>query len=191
MTGWCPPGPVYVVEPHADDAFLSMGGHLEAWGKAGVPATIVTVFSGTRKRGREAAAYAAAVGAEWVGLGLVESDCGLSGPAQAPFTAEHFAGLGDQPGATRVWPLGLRHPEHKAVAAARPAGELSYVEIPYQLVRKNGPEVTELLAGRTVVSYLRPPGRKYRHVGLFNDQRLFFRYNPPQALEAAVELVVA
>lgn len=190
MADW-PPGPVWVVEPHADDAFLSMGGHLEHWAKLGVRCTIVTVFSATRRRGKEAAAYADAVGAEWVGLGLVESDCGLRGPAQPPFTAEHFAGLGDQPGATRVWPLGMRHPEHRAVAAARPDGEPSYLEVPYQLVLRNGPEATALLAGRPVVSYLRPPARKYRHVGLFGDQRLFFRYNPPAKLEAAVELVVA
>ncbi len=173
---WTPDGPTWVVEPHADDAYLSLGWHLAAWAHT-VPVTIVTVFSGTRNRAADALRYACRIGAEWVGLGLVEGDS-IDAPCE-PFTAEWFEGLGG-PGDTWVWPLGLRHREHRAVAAARPPGALAYLDQPYSLVVRNAAEVAAALAGRTVVSYVHPPARKWHANDLFKDQRLYFHRHAEQ-----------
>lgn len=174
---------IVVVEPHADDAFLSMGGHIAEWVRAGRTVTIVTVFSGTPKRGDEAKAYADAVGARWRGLGLIESGAGFDGEV-APVTSYRC------PGAWVVGPLGLQHPEHRAVRDAVVA-DASYVEIPYGYKTKLADEVTSALAGRSLVSWLRPNGRKWRHVGLFRTQSTFFHFNPGPSLAPMAEVIVA
>ena len=52
-----------VLEPHSDDAFLSLHNTIRNWLKIGDSVTIITVLSGTRKRADDAAKYANAVGA--------------------------------------------------------------------------------------------------------------------------------
>lgn len=183
---WRPDGPTWVVEPHADDAHLSLGWHLQAWTRL-VPVTIVTVYSATRHRRADALRYAAHVGAEWVGLGHTEG--GSIDAVAAPFEAADFEGLGDSPGDTVVWPLGLRHGEHVAVAAARPPGALAYLDQPYATVGRNADACQAALAGRTVVGYLHPPTRKWQANALFKDQRLYFHRHGPQ-LDRCCEMLV-
>ena len=177
---------IYVVEPHADDAYLSLGAFIQANAER---VTIVTVFSGTRKRGADAAAYARAVGAKWVGLGLVEGDTGIGGDAlipSIPLTREDLP----QDGVV-IFPLGIQHPEHKAVAALAVDGDMFYVENPYQLRQKNQGELRALTEGRVLTYMNRPDGRaKYKFHDLFKDQGLFMYRNGPDALESAVEMIL-
>ena len=62
------------LEPHADDAYLSLHNTMKNWLKNGDQVTIVTVYSGTRKRAIDAQNYASSIGASWVGLGYDEGD---------------------------------------------------------------------------------------------------------------------
>jgi hypothetical protein len=182
---------VLVVEPHADDAFLSVGQHIENWVKQGIRVVIVTVFSATRKRAEDAAAYAKAVGAEWNGLGFVEGEPLPNNAVGASFP-DLFPGTDTGKDWQVILPLGITHPEHIAVR-----GWLEdcfnaqfYVDQPYAIIQKNNDLITNLLVGREVVSYCKPGIRKYRHIPLFKDQAKFYHYNPPEKLVQTCELIV-
>jgi len=177
---------IYVVEPHADDAFLSLGGHIERWITSGGRVTIVTVYSGTRKRGRDAKAYADAVGAGWRGLGFVES--GSSSKAK-PLPEDVFHGVfSDDP--VILGPVGFQHAEHREVYDRLPSWSQFYLDVPYAIALKNSDPITECISGMIVVSYLRPPFRKWRHIPLFRDQGKFFWMNPPEKLKHTFELIL-
>ncbi len=181
---------IVVVEPHADDAFLSVGGLLERWIAAGIPCTIVTVYSGTRKRAVDARAYADAIGAKWYGMGEVEF--GSMKPGDPAGEIKHGVPTPIFEAATVLLPLGIGgHPEHHAVrdlfhdALVAPAlgGEdvtrwgapvLYYVDQPYATKLKNQDELTDKLTDRKIFAIMRPGARKYRHVKLFKDQAYFF-----------------
>lgn len=178
-----------VFEPHADDAFLSLGGHIERWIADGDRVQIVTVYSGTRKRGRDAQSYAEAVGAEWGGAGIEE------GGSKNPHRLFQGVFRGFQhPGALHYGPLGFAHPEHdevrKFLAWDLDAPLLLYLDQPYAMTQKNSEAATQAMVGLEVVSYFRPPARKYRHCPLFRDQSLFFRYNPPEKLKNTFEMIL-
>lgn len=182
----------YVIEPHADDAFLSMGGHIEEWVKKGEAVTIVTVYSATPKRGAEAKAYADAVGAAWIGCGAVEA--GSMDGLPATFELPSFNDAFDI-----FVPLGIRHEEHKLVRAiaegtigSRIIPTLSYyLDQPYALQPSNSAEVSKVVAGMIVGSYLKPTARKYRHIPIFKTQSKFFFYNPIDSLKHSVEMTFA
>ncbi len=184
-----------VIEPHADDAFLCMGQHIEERKAANKQTTIWTIYSGTRKRAADAEAYAKAVGANWVGSGLVEGQ-----PIDDVLTTSLMATLGAflmDRGTYFALPLGITHPEHISVRAffervlASEVLPMLYLDQPYATTQKNGPRVTELLHGKRVVSFRRPGVRKYRHIPLFKDQAKFYHYNPVDKLIQTCELVVA
>lgn len=186
-----------VVEPHADDAFLSMGQHIEERTKANKLTTILTIFSGTRKRARDAEDYAKAVGAIWLGVGLVEAQ-----PLDEDrIMAQVFASVAPvtpvplDNGSLFVVPLGLTHPEHIAVRDLflRRTSDCCafYLDQPYAITQRNGALTTELLRGKRVLSYRHPGVRKYRHIPLFKDQAKFYHYNPADKLVQTSELIVA
>lgn len=182
---------ITVIEPHADDAFLSVGGHIASWVKKGEAVTIVTVFSGTRKRGTDAALYAKTVGAQWVGLGFSENET-----RNAEFTIPHT--LPCQSGDFILVPLGIGgHPEHyavrDAVLEAYPAALVRvhfYVDQPYGSKIKNAEELRLATAGKTIASILKPGKAKWRHIPLFKDQAKFFFYNGIESLSNCFELIV-
>lgn len=189
-----PPQHVTVVEPHADDAFLSLGSTLERWIAGGVEVELVTVF-GDSRRNREAARYAAAIGAHHWALGYRESGCGLLG--KRPFVPPMLRGdihrlvsqiAGDQ---QTIWPLGLRHPEHRWVAGEAGPAAWRYVETPYQLVRRNAAELNELAAGRPAVNIGDKDPAIWRHVPIFASQSMFFYYNSPDRLASAPEIILS
>lgn len=167
-----------ILEPHADDAFLSMGGHLLRWKKEGRDMSdikIVTVY-GTEKRAKEAQAYATLLGVEYEWLGLIEAGA-MDATIPEP-TLPDFAGR------IIYAPLGLRHDEHYAVHNVARL-ELTkrnevryYVDMPYALQQKNESELEEKLHGRRVWSVCRPNARKY-HVAekIFKSQSRFWYYN--------------
>jgi len=178
---------IAVVEPHADDAFLSLGAHMEDWIKKGKEVTIITVYHDI-KRGNEAEAYARAIGAEWRGVGLPEHGGGLAEAFEVPtpglgWVLREFS---------RVYaPLGLQHPEHRAVARALP-GAYVYLEIPYAYKLKNRAEVDELTSFPEygLYSILTAHGRKARHTGIFKSQSKFFFYNDPKELVRHPEIIL-
>lgn len=191
--------PIYVIEPHADDAFLSMHQHMVEWIQAGQEVGIVTVYSGTRKRERDAENYARAIGASWKGLGLIEAGGGGKCKPE-PLAAGIFKGLGlGRPGIPVYVPLSFGHPEH---AVVRKAVEnylqllnaqyllCYYVDAPYQLTQKLSPALNEALHGMVVESFRKPSMRKWNHIKWFPDQAKFWYFNPPAKLNLCVELLV-
>ena len=179
------PKPFWIVEPHADDAYLSLGDFIQ---RNSSDVTILTVFSGTRKRADDARKYAEAVGAKWEGMGYVESNVGVQTDEvlDPPFDRSHFPSTG-----TLILPLGVRHPEHRALATLRKEGDYSYLETPYQLRLKNSLEAYRLLFGRTLVYWNKPGWQsKFKYHDLFKDQSLFMYRNPPKDLSGAVEVIV-
>lgn len=186
---------IYVVEPHADDAFLSLGFHIETWTyKLRKQVTIVTVYSGTRKRGAEAEAYARSVGARWVGLGFTEAGLGAKDinakPRPLPTNVFTRANLVQSPSDFWIGPLSIRHPEHFEVRRRMPSDALYYLDMPYAYTPKNAPLVTKALAEHVVVSWMRPPKRKWTGVSFFKDQSKFFFFNPVTTLENTFEMLL-
>ena len=98
----------WLIEPHADDVFLSLHQHIVSRWKD-IPKTIVTVFADHRRQ-REAAVYARAVGCSHISLGLTESGSLKStAPAIPPITDWDLSiRTTDQ----LIFPLGLQHPDH-------------------------------------------------------------------------------
>jgi hypothetical protein len=179
-----------VVETHADDAYLSVGSFLRDWA-GGDPLMLVTVFSGTRDRARDAARYADEVGAEWVGLGLVEAEPGnADGEADLPGVADDLAKLAGSAGVVMVGPLGLGHPEHRGVAAALPEAALRYVDLPVAGRRKTRSELAARTVGRTVDALRIATARDFDCHDLFRDQARFMFYNPPKALAGLPQVVL-
>jgi hypothetical protein len=180
-----------IFEPHADDAFLSLGGHIERWKKEGDSIRIVTVYSGTRRRKEDACAYARAVGAQWTGMEVVEG--GKSNPQ--PLPSEIFSPYCVLTEGEFYVPLGFAHPEHDIVRRAVEEAQLSllfyYLDQPYAMAHKNSEGVADAARDLSVISYLRPHSNKYRHCPLFRDQAKFFFYNPPEKLKHSFELILA
>lgn len=168
---------ITVVEPHPDDAWLSLGWTIEQWIGEGRPVRIVTVYSEPR-RAAESAAYAREVGASHVALGLPPHGGGLKGgwfcePPPAVVLPEDRTG-------TWVWPLGLEHPEHRAVALLGLDSGLihaSYLDLPYATKQKNRSTAHRLLAGRGVRTFVPPSARKWRHEAIYKSQSLFMHRN--------------
>ena len=172
-----------VIEPHADDAFLSMGGHIKNWVKYGHNVEIITVY-GNEKRIAEAKAYADYIGASHFSYGIPEAG-DTQGEAA---TIEHGAIASDIDGI--YVPLGLFHKEHREVRNWAEAhwGDtdslLYYLDMPYAVAQKNREEVNQTLQGLTVESFLKPHASKFNPVKLFKTQSLFFHFNDPKTLAA-------
>ncbi len=184
--------PYVVIEPHSDDAYLSIPATLRAWIKDGADVQIVTVY-GSAERIEEATRFCDSIGAAHFSIGLVEAGAGLTGDTLVadlpPGAAEEIrAAIPHE--ATQVWPLGLQHHEHRAVAALAPEGAFRYVESPYQFKLKLVDEVAGLLVGRSIVSIRRGGKRAYNHHEIFRTQSMFMHYNPPETMARTVELIV-
>jgi hypothetical protein len=176
-----------VIEPHADDAWLSIGEHIEAWVGLGCAVEIITVY-GDSTRCREAARYAEAVGATWRGMRLPErGHGGAVGWIAEPVDPGKLADwIGDRPA---VFPLGIHHPEHLAVAAAAPAGAWRYVDLPYALESDHATETSRKIAGRTIASWS-PATDRYRHARVFRSQAPFL-FDQRRQMRHAPELILA
>ena len=179
-----------VIEPHADDAFLSLGGHIKRWIADGHHVEIVTVYA-TQKRAAEAKAYADSVGAAYQWLGYIEAGSMDKAPEPIDY-------LPPMDGWVTICPLGLRHEEHYAVRKAYENGRGStdvlwyYVDQPYAMQLKNQEDLSAKMAGKEVVSVFKPGGRKYHKntVALFKTQSLFFYYNK-DALPYTIEMIIS
>jgi len=179
-----------IIEPHADDAFLSLGGHIDQWIKSGEQVLIVTVYSGTRKRALDAQNYARTVNASWFGMEFDEEDTEeLTAKSFWDKIAEvkkiHKFKLNNL-----IFPLGLQHHDHYFIADLARKNNDRYLDTPYHTKQKNHEEVNEKMVGRKVVSFMKPHARKWRHIPLFKDQAKFFYYNPKEALVQCIELIL-
>lgn len=173
---------IYVVEPHSDDAWLSMGQHL--LNGMGDDVTIVTVY-GNAKRQREAALYASYVGAAHWAIGVPENDLG----ANETYETELPGGVLGHLDGTVIGPLGLQHPEHRAVSRALPPGTARYVELPYSRKQSLSAEVTAALAGYRISSWLPRSAKANAAASIFKTQAKFWHFNREEMI-GAVEVVV-
>lgn len=183
---------IVVVEPHADDAWLSVGQHVVDWVADGQRVVVATIY-GNARRSAEAARWAEHVGAEHVAVGVPEAGAGLGGEwtTELPSSALPVALLA---AADRVvGPLGIQHPEHRAVAVAlerharRPVDR--YLELPYARKQRNVAEVNALVEGRPVSSMRVRSARVNAASSIFASQSTFWLYNR-EAMVGAVEVVV-
>ena len=179
---------IYLIEPHADDVYLSLHHHFihdkSIW--AGMEKTIITVY-GNKQRAAEGAMYAGLVKAEHFCLGCVEGG-GLgkpSGEIPPPKTWR----VQFKPGDTLVFPLGLQHPEHLAVRSLikkLPGRDklrvLYYLDSPYYSKQKLSGEILEAVAGLKVVSLLWAGKSKEKHAHIFKSQGRYFFNHPPEEL---------
>jgi LmbE family N-acetylglucosaminyl deacetylase len=175
---------ITIVEPHSDDAWLSMGQHLLQMRERGQEVTIVTVY-GNAKRLREARDYATYIGARHHAIGIPENDLG----ANESYETELPRGLLDGIDGIVIGPLGLQHPEHRAVARALPIGVLRYVDLPYSRKQVLAPEVTRVLTGHEVVSWLPRSAMANAPAAIFKSQSQFWRFNR-EVMVGAVEVLV-
>lgn len=186
---------ILVVEPHADDAFLSLGAHIEFWVKRGDDVTIATVYSATPKRGAEACAYANAVGAEWIALGAKEVRPRREDHPELIDVTWKFTELVEEGQYNQIIsPIGIRHPEHRAVRDLLNRGLFNHIlyywEQPYSVVSTNRDELAAKAFGRKIVSYMKPNMRKWRHIPIFKTQAKFFHFNPAESLNRTFEMIV-
>lgn len=166
---------IIVVEPHADDAFLSVGWHLQKlW--EGIDKTIITVFSDPR-RTKEANSYAEAVGATSVVLGLAEAKMLSGEKSRAIQPLREWLNENLQESDQVYFPLGLQHPDHISVALTRPAGAYRYLDTPYQAKLKLSEELLKKAPGMSIQSICFPPKNKWKHIPLFKSQAKFFHFN--------------
>lgn len=189
-----------IVEPHADDAFLSLGAHIERWVKCGDEVMIATAYSDTPKRGTEASKYAEAVGATWFGLGAAEVRPRREFHPEINDAYERFSALAhDELPHRIILPLGIRHPEHRAVHKyfsnihnhLMTSRLLYYLEQPYSITSTNEEELMLKLKGRKIYSYTKPQMRKWRHIPIFKTQAKFFHFNPAEKLNRTFEMIVS
>lgn len=170
---------IIVVEPHPDDAFLSLGWHLERLWK-NEDRTILTVFADS-KRTKEAEAYASSIGAKSVVLGLEESKMLSSRPVRRISAIEEFFNGHGNKSKERydriLFPIGLQHPDHLDVAASRVPNSARYLDTPYQTKQKLADCLLEKVDGMIVGSLLFPPKTKWRKAAIFKSQSRFFYYN--------------
>lgn len=180
---------VVIVEPHADDAFLSMGGHIEKWKDREI--SICTIFSGTRNRLKDAKSYADAVKANHIPLGFLEGE-GFN------ISDESFIKLVKD---SEVFvPIYLTNQEHKDVkeffqkkfvelsSEIGSAKLLFYLDQPYAMKQKNAETINKYLNEYRLISYLVPSKNKLKHIPLFKDQSKFF-YFEKESIEKIIEMI--
>ena len=163
-------------------------------GPSGATVEIVTVYSADEERATEAKHWATSVGAgsRRVGLDGVRSDPPRSARRDTGATpgASRSRRHSRPRDACRIWPLGLRHVEHIAVANAAPAGDLHYVDTPYQYNLLEQPAIRASLVGRVIAWWNSPPKQKWDASRFFESQRLLFDHFRPDVLESLPEIVV-
>jgi len=180
---------IVVIEPHPDDAFLSLGWHLEEVWKEHEK-LIITVYA-NEARNKEAETYARTIGAEHIGLKLVESDMNSVSTIRAvPELVKQLKEIRLTTDSLVIFPLGLQHPDHLRVAATRTAGCLRYVDTPYQTKLKLGDDLATKAEGKTLYSIRFPGKRKWRHKDIFKSQSKFFHYNEELLSSRLPEIVL-
>lgn len=178
---------IWVIEPHVDDAFLSLHAHIQNWVASGETVGIYTVFSNARRQ-MEGEQYASKVKAQYASLGCEEGMNGLEGATKVIPLSKW-----DTPFRKRdqlVFPIGLQHPDHKTIGDMAPKGCWRYLDVPYVAKQKLGEYVNRSIEGMTIVSIRFASKRKWRHIEIFKSQAKFYYYNPPETMSKIPEIVL-
>ena len=133
-----------------------------------------------------------AIGADWLGLGLVEAGTSnVEGVAALPGgVRDDLVALLGSNGVTMLGPLGLGHPEHRAVAETLPPEARRYVDLPIASRRRVQPELLAKTEGRRVVAIRVASARDFGEHGLFKDQARFMCFNPPAKLSRLPQVIL-
>ena len=161
---------MYLIEPHPDDVFMSLHAHITTLWKD-IPKTIVTV-TGSGDRIKEAEDYARSVGCLYMSLGYEDSNWGSSNIPRE-LSIGH-----DDPEHQFIFPLGLRHPDHKRVAELAPKSALFYLDAYYVQCETNG-ELPQALHGRAIQSALWASESKRYYLSRFTSQAVRFMLAQP------------
>jgi len=177
----------WVVEAHADDAFLSLHDHMVGpWKDEEL--TIVTVFSSERRQ-REVQEYASRIGARSIWLGYPENKSMRSPCCVEPSLEDKL----EEPFQQRdrlILPVGIQHPEHLATAQMSESRRVwRYLDTPGYAKRKLADEVNGKIKNLRIVSLRKVHKSKWKHVELFKSQSKFFYFNSPEKLPQ-VEIVL-
>jgi hypothetical protein len=177
-----------IVEPHADDAYLSLHHHIKRWVKTDI-VVIVTVFGGTRKRKEDAIRYADSVGA------IAEVLPNVEGGPIADVNRQNLVPVNFDEEQEVEWyfPLGIQHPEHKEVRLIGDdfASPNFYAEIPYYGKKINEEDFINQQTGLSLISCTTGTALKgdEKYWKCFKDQSKFFFYNPPAGWMKTPELI--
>lgn len=177
---------MYVIEPHADDAFLSLHDHMVSWLRH-TKLTIVTIYS-TDRRDKEGEAYANQIGAEYQSL-TIKDQSHLSSPPK-PIPPFKYWGIDVKKEDQLVFPIGLQHPDHVQVRKQAQPGSWFYLDTPYQAKLKLADDLRKLVMNRLIVSIRYPKSTKWRYIDLFKSQSKFFHWNPVESLRKIPEIIV-
>lgn len=183
---------ILIVEPHCDDAFLSLGWHIKKlWKDHDI--TILTVY-GDKKRDAEAVEYARSVGAKSVCLSLPENKMlseaktKLIGPLTGILKvyAKDFI---------LVYPIGIQHPDHRSVAytcfkSETRRSKLVYLDCPYASKIKNTEEINQLTEGLPLYSIATPHSSKWNSIPVFKSQAKFFHFNDSLRTSKIPEIIL-
>ncbi len=189
-----------IIEPHCDDAFLSLGWHIKKLWKD-YEITILTVF-GDANRDKEAKKYADSVGATSICLSLPESKMlskdsktKLIGPLQALLSTLDRDPKWYNELYRVIFPIGLQHPDHRSVAyTCRSTPLLSvkwaYLDCPYASKLKNSEELKQITNDVRLISICTPHASKWKAVDIFQSQAKFFHFNKDLKTSKIPEIIV-
>jgi hypothetical protein len=176
----------FIIEPHVDDAYLSLHQHIVDWVLMGDEVTIASVFSGTRNRTQDAIEYTTALGIHWVGYGYDEA-VSLIEPFKQPFVFHSYDGL-PRTSYLLYAPCGIEHPVHTRVNNWILA-DFHYLDIPYAYKDRNRQLRRQLLSGH-IISTKRARTSKGHYWKCFPDQLSFFGRNSPSTYLDNPEVVL-
>ncbi|HTS23007.1 MAG TPA: hypothetical protein VMN79_14475 [Casimicrobiaceae bacterium] len=168
-----------IVEPHADDAFLSLG-HTLCTRAPSEEVAVLTLYVQDARRIDEGGAYAKSIGAK--GYFYAPSPERIAEALES--TLRQFA-----PDLV-LSPFGIQHPDHLAARACVDARGFPrvryYLDVPYYVRPKNAAAIQAALAqcAYRVVSIGSPQPEKWKALPIFQSQAKFFRLNPPETLRA-------
>ena len=171
----------WIIEPHADDAFLSLHTHAVAWIAEGIPISIVTVYSNPL-RNEESIAYARRIGAKHFSLHFQEQ-------GKPILTLPDWL-LNLPSDDRRIFPSGLGHTEHAEVYKLVRTGDWRYLDVPYQVRQELAEDLQRCIRGRRLVSICYPSESKWEFAEMFKTQAKFFRSNPIELLCQIPEIII-
>jgi hypothetical protein len=179
---------LWIVEPHVDDAFLSMHSHMKHWIKSGRNVGILTVFS-TSLRDKEGEEYAKSIGASHRSLTIKEGMKGLNGSSPNIPPVDDWC-IDISAGDRMVFPIGLQHPDHIRVRDAAPDNAWYYLDTPYQAKQKLGEDLLSKIVGMRILSIIYPHANKWKSIPIFKSQAKFFHFNPAEKMLRIPEILV-
>ena len=165
---------IYVIEPHCDDAFLSLHEYIKTF-----KPSIVSVF-GDKKRYKESEKYSAVMGVPHY---IVRDEEGL----------KKFLKKLDPDLDVVLVPVAIEHKEHQLVRRIVEKNFCGYmyyyVDQPYGMKVKNSKTLWRMLIMKKLEWFSRPNARKWQYSKIYKSQAKLFYYNET-LLKNSFEMVV-